>query len=78
MYLPARSARGTLVLAIVVAAVIWVFGEAFGTILTGGGTDPNSGLLLALLALAYWPVRAAVTAPARTAPAGADEGTAAS
>jgi hypothetical protein len=40
-----------------VAAVIWVVGEAFGTIFTGGGTDPNSGPLLALLAVAYWPVR---------------------
>jgi len=85
VYLPAPAARGTLALAIVVATVIWVFGEAFGTILTGGGTDPNSGLLLILLALTYWPVRAAVTAAAgpapaltHTAPAGADEGTNAS
>jgi hypothetical protein len=39
----------------VVAAVIWVVGEAFGAIFTGAGTDPNSGPLLALLALAYWP-----------------------
>jgi hypothetical protein len=39
----------------VVAAVIWVAGEAFGMILAGGATDPNSGLLLILLALAYWP-----------------------
>jgi len=80
VYLPPPAAKATLVLAIVVAAVIWVFGEAFGTILTGGGTDPNSGLLLILLALTYWPVRAAVAAPARTAaaPVGADERTAAS
>jgi hypothetical protein len=79
VYLPARYARGTLVLAIVIAAVIWVFGEAFGAILTGGGTDPNSGPLLALLALAYWPARAAVTRPA-PAPAAAAiaEGTTAS
>jgi len=77
VYLPASAAKATLVLAIMVAAVIWMFGEAFGTILTGGGTDPNSGPLLMLLALTYWPVRAAVTAPARTAvsTAGADEGT---
>jgi hypothetical protein len=27
-------------------------------ILAGGATDPNSGLLLALLALAYWPMSA--------------------
>jgi hypothetical protein len=77
VYLPARYARGTLVLAIVIAAVIWVFGQAFGVILTGGGTDPNSGPLLALLALAYWPARAAVTRPAPAATAIA-EGTAAS
>ena len=42
-----------------VAAVIWVVGEALGAILTGGGTDPNSGPLLALLALAYWPLATA-------------------
>jgi hypothetical protein len=81
VYLPAPAARGTLVLALVVAAVIWVFGEAFGEIMTGGATDPNSGPLLALLTLAYWPARGVVTAPARTAPAPAaavDEGTAAS
>ncbi|MGH3069015.1 MAG: hypothetical protein ACRDMI_10585 [Streptosporangiaceae bacterium] len=80
VYLPAPAAKSTLVLAIVVATVIWVVGEAFGTILTGGGTDPNSGPLLALLALTYWPARTTVTAPARTtaAPAFADEGTMAS
>ncbi len=80
VYLPPPAAKATLVLAIVVAAVIWVFGEAFGTILTGGGTDPNSGPLLVLLAITYWPARAAVTAPARTTPApvGVSEGTVAS
>ena len=41
VYLPAPAARATVVLAIVVAALIWVFGEAFGAILTGGGTDPT-------------------------------------
>ena len=69
VYLPPPAARAALVLAIVVAAVIWVAGEAFGAILTGGATDPNSGLPLVLLALTYWPARAAVTAPPRTAPA---------
>jgi hypothetical protein len=78
VYLPARYARGTLVLAIVIAAVIWVFGQAFGAIMTGGGTDPNSGPLLALLALTYRPARAAAATPTRTAPAGADEGMTAS
>ncbi len=77
VYLPASAAKGTLVLAIVVAAVIWVFGEALGGILTGGGTDPNSGPLLILLALSYWPIRATVTKPVRTAviPATGYEGT---
>jgi hypothetical protein len=55
VYLPAPAARATLVLAVVVTAAIWVFGEALGTIFTGGGTDPSSGPVLALLALAYWP-----------------------
>ena len=71
VYLPPTMARATLILAIVVAAVIWVAGEAFGTILTGGGTDPNSGPLLALLALAYWPV--ATAAAPRAARPLADE-----
>ncbi len=78
VYLPAPAARGTLVLAIVVAAVFWVFGQAFGEIMTGGATDPNSAPLLALLALAYWPARAAAPAPAYTGPARAEEGMAAS
>jgi hypothetical protein len=80
VYLPPPAAKATLVLAIVVAAMIWVVGEAFGTILTGGGTDPNSGLLLILLSLTYWPVRATIAVSARTtpAPAGLGEGTGAS
>lgn len=57
VYLPPPAAKATLVLAIVVATVIWVFGEALGAILAGGATDVNSGPLLALLALAYWPLR---------------------
>jgi hypothetical protein len=76
VYLPAPAAKATLVLAVVVAAVIWVFGEAFGMILAGGATDPNSGPLLALLALAYWPLRNSLAStpptatPAVAAPAG--------
>jgi hypothetical protein len=69
VYLPRPAARATVALAIVVAAVIWVFGEAFGAILAGGATDPNSGLLLILLSAAYWPVRTAVTASAAVQPA---------
>jgi len=72
VFLPPPAAKATLILAIVLAAVIWMFGEAFGAIMAGGATDVNSGPLLALLALTYWPVRA----PGRAAPA--YEGTTAS
>lgn len=52
--------RRTLPLVVVVAVqlglAIWV-AEAFGGIFSGAGTDPNSGLLLVLLACCYWPVR---------------------
>jgi hypothetical protein len=64
VFLPTSAARVTLVVAVVLAALIWVFGEALGAIFTGTGTDPNSGPLLALLALAYWPTRAGAPAPA--------------
>ena len=84
VFLPPRAARVTLVLAIVTAAVIWVAGEELGGIFTGAGTDPNSGPLLILLALAYWPRNArpaaATPAPGTPAPgtrsAGAGEGAA--
>jgi hypothetical protein len=55
VFLPAPAARAALLLAVVVAAVIWVVGENFGAIFTGTGTDPNTGPLLMLLAAAYWP-----------------------
>jgi hypothetical protein len=71
VYLPKPALKATLVLAIVVSIVIWVVGEGFGMILAGGATDPNSGPLLGLLALAYWPLRTVSTAtgavPARSA-----------
>jgi hypothetical protein len=70
VYLPPPAAQATLILAIVLAAVIWVVGEALGTILTGGATDPNSGPLLALLALAYWPLATAAVPRAGRSPAG--------
>ena len=61
VYLPPSVTKATLVLAIVVALLIWVVAEAFGMILAGGATDPNSGPLLVLLALTYWPVKASAT-----------------
>jgi hypothetical protein len=47
--------RAGVVAGIVVAAFIWVIGEALGGVFGGQGTDVNSGPLLALIALAYWP-----------------------
>jgi hypothetical protein len=64
VYLPPRLARAGLLLAIVVTAVIWVAGQDFGMVLAGGATDVNSGPLLALLALAYWPARTVTAASA--------------
>jgi hypothetical protein len=59
--LPGQAVRVVLVLALLTAAAIWI-AEGLGGILTGGGTDPNSGPLLALLALAFWPLRVRGTA----------------
>jgi hypothetical protein len=56
-FAPQRFVRWSVVTAIVFAAVIWVAAEDFGGILTGMATDPNTGPLLALVAVAYWPVR---------------------
>jgi hypothetical protein len=54
--LPPRFAKPLYGLAMVLAVITWV-GQDFGEILTGQGTDVNSGPLLFLLALAYWPIR---------------------
>jgi hypothetical protein len=71
VYLPAPVGKATLLLAIVVSALIWVFAQALGAIIASGSTDPNSGPLLVLLALAYWPTRPArpATAPVQAADA---------
>jgi hypothetical protein len=72
--LPVAAAKATLLLAIVVSALIWVFAQALGAIMASGSTDPNSGPLLVLLALAYWPTRPALarSAPALVPDAGAE------
>jgi len=56
VFLPPRATQVTLVLAIAVFAVIWVAVQNVGGILAGGATDPNSGLLVVILALTYWPL----------------------
>lgn len=61
---PATS-RAALITAVIAAMIIWTAGEDLGGILSGMATDPNSGPLLVLLALAFWPVRPAPAASVR-------------
>ncbi len=56
VYLPPRFTKVALVVGIVTFVFIWVATEDFGGILAGGATDPNSGPLVILLALIYWPL----------------------
>ncbi|HTJ71359.1 MAG TPA: hypothetical protein VL551_27710 [Actinospica sp.] len=54
--LPSRRAvRGGIVLAIVLATLLWVFAEGFGMPFMGMATDPDTGPLLAVIAIAFWP-----------------------
>jgi hypothetical protein len=62
------AVKAVLGLAVITAAAIWL-AEGLGGILAGGGTDPNSGPLLALLALCYWPLASRSPLPAESQPA---------
>jgi hypothetical protein len=67
---PPAAVRTAVVVAVVLAAVIWLTAQALGGLVGGQGTDPNSGPLLIVLALAYWPLaRPPATDPGR-APSG--------
>jgi len=55
--------RAGVILALVLAAVVWVFGEGLGMPFMGTGTDPDTGPLLALLAVVYWPATRLALAP---------------
>lgn len=48
-------ARAGVLAAVIAGAAIWV-GQDFGELLTGQATDPNSGPLLIVIAVAFWPV----------------------
>ena len=56
VFLPPQATKLIIVLAVMVFSLIWIAVQNFGGILAGGATDPNSGLLLVLLALVYWPL----------------------
>ncbi len=64
VFLPVAGRRLVLGVAAALAVVVWSIGQGFGGILTGMATDPNSGPLLLLAIVAYWPARAVVTADA--------------
>ena len=68
----AFTTRAALALSVLAGLAIWVFGENFGALLTGQGTDPNSGLLLVVLAAAFWPL---TRRPAEAVSAGHDHQT---
>jgi hypothetical protein len=65
IFLPARGARLAVGLAVLVSLVIWLVGQDLGGILAGDATDVNSGPLLALIALAFWPICSRPAALAR-------------
>jgi hypothetical protein len=64
---PALRRPGLLV-AVALGIAIWMV-EDFGYILTGRGTDPNTGPLLVLLAATFWPWSARAPAWSARAPA---------
>jgi len=65
IFLPAPGVRVTVALAVAVSLVIWLVGQDLGEVLAGNATDVNSGPLLALIALAYWPLRTRPAPPPR-------------
>lgn len=68
--LEARAAKaGPLEAGIALSVAFWVFGQNFGGILTGSGTDLNSGPVLVLLALTLY--RPALYRPAPRSPGSA-------
>jgi len=58
---------------IAVALDYWAFGQAFGQMLTGNGTDPSTGPLVILLAAALFPNAAPPIGRAAASAARADE-----
>ena len=58
------TTRPALVLAVLAALAVWALGEHFGGLVSGSATDPNSGPLLVLIAVAFWPRRARRSRPA--------------
>jgi len=56
VFLRPQITQVILVVAMAVFGLIWVAAQNFGGILAGGATDPNSGPLVILFVLIYWPM----------------------
>jgi hypothetical protein len=64
IFLPPRWMRVAVAVAVAASAFIWVIGEAIGEPFGGQSTDPDTGPLLVLIAIAYWPTRRPILASA--------------
>jgi hypothetical protein len=70
VFAPPPLTRTVLVFAGILSLAIWVVAQDFGGMLTGTATDPNTGPLLVLLAVAFWPNRASLPRAAQAASPG--------
>lgn len=71
VFLPVTT-RAALLAAAASACVIWAAGEHFGEVFSGSATDPNTGPLLVLITLAFWPaLKARLACGRRPGPAAA-------
>jgi hypothetical protein len=68
-----RVVRAGLVVAVVISALVWVFGEGLGMPFMGMATDPDTGPLLAVIAIAFWPAAKRLAASGAEDAAGAAE-----
>lgn len=73
--MPGPALRIAVIVAVVAFAAIWVLTQNFGMILAGGATDPNSGPLVILVALSYWPLRHGTRTETATAAPSTDQET---
>jgi hypothetical protein len=58
--LPLATRRYAAVAGFVMAVGIWLFGETAGALITGTATDPNSGPIIAVMAVAVFSIRESV------------------
>ena len=61
-----------MIVGVAMALDFWVLGQAFGQVFTGMATDPDTGPLLVLLALAVYRAGAPAAVPAQNASARAE------